>query len=307
MCMHQISPTHILNKSNKMLLITRILHYQTGFTTKQTKSSPCQSCTPCVCQPGMAACKSCRMLSLFHQPGVQTHSSAKGCLCCQNFLCGTEKLSKFQMAKTLKSLPLTNLHFLFKLPFPRPPLFLTACWLHAVFPGTKAICILAMCTWLYNLPTRAACAFSRWQRWDRSRVSGGKSCSQFPISLFLVQCKCTSMGLDVYLTPHALIQRGQEIGAWMLLLWQMGMCWIAHIVRQGALGLEVVLTSLSLSGFCLELQTQRAVQTVTLSCPSAHLCYNLLFVTVSAVATKAAFKENCFGPATALIFSFQKK
>jgi len=32
----------------------------------------------------------------------------------------------------------------------------------------------------------------------------------------------------------------------MLLLWQMGMCWIAHIVRQGALGLEVVLTSLSL-------------------------------------------------------------
>lgn len=121
MCMHQISPTHILNKSNKMLLITRILHYQTGFTTKQTKSSPCQSCTPCVCQPGMAACKSCRMLSLFHQPGVQTHSSAKGCLCCQNFLCGTEKLSKFQMAKTLKSLPLTNLHFLFKLPFPRVP------------------------------------------------------------------------------------------------------------------------------------------------------------------------------------------
>lgn len=120
-------------------------------------------------------------------------------------------------------------------------------------------------------PDRTSMCFSRWQRWDRSRVSGGKSCSQFPISLFLVQRKCRSTGLDVYLTPHALIQRGQEIGAWMLLLWQMGMCWIAHIVRQGALGLEVVLTSLSLSGFCLELQTQRAVQTVTLSCPSAQL------------------------------------
>lgn len=119
-------------------------------------------------------------------------------------------------------------------------------------------------------PDQTSMCFSRWQRWDRSWVSGGKSCSQFPISLFLVQCKCRSMGLDVYLTPHALIQRGQEIGAWMLLLWQMGMCWIAHIVRQGALGLEVVLTSLSLSGFCLELQTQRTVQTVTLSCHSAH-------------------------------------
>lgn len=57
----------------------------------------------------------------------------------------------------------------------------------------------------------------------------------------------------------------------MLLLWQIGMCWIAHIVRQGALGLEVVLTSLSLSGFCLELQTQKAAQTVTLSCLSSQL------------------------------------
>lgn len=41
--------------------------------------------------------------------------------------------------------------------------------------------------------------------------------------------------------------------------------------------------------------------------PSTMLCHNLLFVTVSAVAAKAAFKENCFGPATALIFPFQKK
>lgn len=122
-CNRPPTHTHILNKSsNKMLLITRILHYQTSFTIKQTKSSPCQSSTPRLCQPGMAACKACRMLSLFHQPGVQTSSSAKVCLCCQNFLCGTKKLSKFQMAKTLKSLPLTNLHFLFKLPFPLPPL-----------------------------------------------------------------------------------------------------------------------------------------------------------------------------------------
>lgn len=120
-------------------------------------------------------------------------------------------------------------------------------------------------------PDQTNVCFSRWQCWHRSWVSGGKSCSQFPISLFLVQCKRLSMGLDVYLTPHVLIQRGQEIAAWMLLLWQMGMCWIAHIVRQGALGLEVVLTSLSLSGFCLELQTEKAVQAVTLSWLSSHV------------------------------------
>lgn len=86
----------------------------------------------------------------------------------------------------------------------------------------------------------------------------------------------------------------------MLLLWQMGMCWIAHIVRQGALGLEVVLTSLSLSGFCLELQTEKAVQAVTLSCLSSHLARSSTIsssVAVSAVPANAAFKENCSGPA----------
>lgn len=44
-------------------------------------------------------------------------------------------------------------------------------------------------------PNQSIACFSR-------RALGGKSCSQFPPSLFLVQCKCTSMGLDVYLTPR---------------------------------------------------------------------------------------------------------
>lgn len=53
----------------------------------------------------------------------------------------------------------------------------------------------------------------------------------------------------------------------MPLLWQIGMCWIVHIVRQGALGDDGSADIIVSFGFCQELQTEKTVQSVTLSCP----------------------------------------
>lgn len=72
----------------------------------------------------------------------------------------------------------------------------------------------------------------------------------------------------IYLTPRFNLKRSWNSSINTLIVVDRNALDHPHCQARGPGQWKVVLTSLSLSGFCLELQTENAVQSVTPSCPS---------------------------------------